>query len=175
VPAPGGAFDVLVPADTDVGTVATATLTGADQATTEFSGCAAITDERGPGGPGPGGPGPGPGGTTYLPQSAITSPTRPRKARRVKAIKGTAVDAAHVHVAVTRTGRRCRALTRSGKLERRACARPRWLPAEGTATWKLKLKRRLPPGRYVVRSRATAPDGTVERTPARVTVRLRAA
>ena len=43
VPAPGGAFDVLVPADTDVGTVATATLTGIDQATTEFSGCATIT------------------------------------------------------------------------------------------------------------------------------------
>ena len=171
VPAPGGAFDVLVPADTDVGTVATATLTGIDQATTEFSGCATITDDPGPAGPGPGGP--GPGGTTYVPKSAISSPTGPRRARRLKAIKGTAVDAARVHVAVTRTGRRCKALTKSGKLKRRACARPRWIAAKGTATWKLKLERRLPPGRYVIRSRATAPDGSVERTPARVTVRLR--
>jgi hypothetical protein len=168
--APGGAFDVLVPADTDVGAVATATLTGADQATTEFSGCAAITDDPGPGGPGPGGPGPG---TTYVPQSAITSPARPRKARRVKAIKGTAVDAERVQVAVTRKGERCKALTKGGKLKRRACDRPRWLAASGTATWKLRLKRRLPPGRYVIRSRAIAPDGSVETTPARATVRLR--
>jgi len=170
--APGGAFDVLLPADTDVGTVATVTLTGADQATTEFSGCAAITDDPGPGGPGPGGPGPGPG-TTYTPQSSITSPIRPRRARRVKAIKGAAVDAERVQVAVTRKGARCKALTKGGKLKRRACGRPRWLAATGTSTWKLKLKRRLPPGRYMIRSRAIAPDGSVERTPARVKVRLR--
>jgi hypothetical protein len=168
--APGGTFDVLVPADADVGTVATVTLTGADQATTEFSGCAAITDDPGPGGPGPGGPGPG---TTYLPESSITAPVRARKARRVKAIKGTAVDAARVQVAVTRKGARCKALTKGGKLERRACGRPRWLAASGTSTWKLKLKKRLPPGRYVIRSRAIAPDGSVEPTPARVKVRLR--
>jgi hypothetical protein len=91
----------------------------------------------------------------------------------VKAIKGAAVDAEQVQVAVTRKGARCKALTRGGKLKRRACGRPRWLAATGTSTWKLKLQRRLPPGRYVIRSRAIAPDGSVERTPARVKVRLR--
>ena len=172
---PGGAFDVLVPADADAGPVATATLTGADQATTEFSACATVTDEPGPGPGGPGPGGPGPGTRQYFPQSAITAPTRPRRARKVKAIRGTAVDAERVQVAVTRRGARCKALTKAGTLKRRGCRRPRWLAATGTVTWKLALRKRLPPGRYVIRSRATAPDGTVQAPPARVTVRLRAA
>ena len=146
----------------------------ADQASSG-SACATVTDEPGPGPGGPGPGGPGPGTRQYFPQSAITAPTRPRRARKVKAIRGTAVDAARVQVAVTRRGARCKALTKAGTLKRRGCRRPRWLAATGTVTWKLPLRKRLPPGRYVIRSRATAPDGTVEAPPARVTVRLRAA
>ena len=37
-----------------------------------------------------------------------------------------AVSAGHP---VTRKGARCKALTKSGKLERRGCTRPRWLAA----------------------------------------------
>ena len=83
------------------------------------------------------------------------------------------MDAERVQVAVTRKGARCKALTAKGKLKRRACSRPRWLVATGTSAWKLKLVKRLPPGRYVIRSRATAPDGTVETTVAKRRVRLR--
>jgi uncharacterized delta-60 repeat protein len=38
----------------------------------------------------------------------------------------------------------------------------RWLPAAGTAKWSFRLKRRLPPGRYVVYARAVDARGLAE-------------
>jgi parallel beta-helix repeat protein len=176
VAAPGSAsFDVLLDVDVAVGQAVAVTITRAG-VTGEYSGCATVSGPPGGGaGPGPG-PGPGPGvpDPEFDPRSAITAPLGTRRARRVKAIRGTAADAERVQVAVTRKGARCKALTANGRLKRRACSRPRYLEATGTATWKLRLKQRLPAGRYVIRSRAIAPDGSVETTPAKVKVRLRA-
>lgn len=41
---------------------------------------------------------------------------------------------------------------------------PRWLNVKGKAKWSFKLKKNLPPGRYVVYARATDSEGLVETT-----------
>jgi hypothetical protein len=77
---------------------------------------------------------------------------------------------ARVHVAVLREGgTRCSWLrsARGGFTTRRAgdggsCDRPRWLRAEGTTSWRLKLRQRLPSGHYVVYSRVTIGAGFPE-------------
>ena len=74
-------------------------------------------------------------------------------------------------------GRKCFALTRRGTFERRTgprrCSPRAFFRASGTATWSFRLKRRFPPGRYRIYSRATAADGSREAPPARVRVRVR--
>jgi hypothetical protein len=112
------------------------------------------------------------------PRSAITSPGGSVKARRLKRIEGTAQDAARVDVAVIRIkGSTCLALTRTGTFKRRTgpgrCSPARFLKASGTTTWSFRLKRRFPPGRYRIYSRATAADGSREAPPASVRVRVR--
>ena len=75
------------------------------------------------------------------------------KQRRVK----------RVQVAISRkAGKKCRWATRSGKLRKRSCARPVWITAKGTRSWRLKLKRALPAGSYTVRSRAVIGAGFPE-------------
>ena len=61
-----------------------------------------------------------------------------------------------VDVAVARNvGRRCAFLRRSGRLAApRRCLPPRYLRATGRRRWRLRVTAPLPPGRYVVRSRA---------------------
>ncbi len=79
----------------------------------------------------------------------------PKKARRAVRLRG-------VQVAVQRRGKHCATLAgRSGRLRAakgRRCGARTWIDASGARRWKLRLARRLPAGRYVVYSRATARD-----------------
>jgi uncharacterized repeat protein (TIGR01451 family) len=44
----------------------------------------------------------------------------------------------------------------------KVCDSPIWLKARGTRRWRLRLRRRLPPGRYVLYSRAVSSNGAAE-------------
>jgi uncharacterized delta-60 repeat protein len=70
-----------------------------------------------------------------------------------------------VQIAVQRkSGKRCRWLTgTSGRMSApRSCSNPRWLRASGTSRWSYVLRRALPAGSYVVRSRAVIRAGFAE-------------
>lgn len=73
-------------------------------------------------------------------------------------LKARQLRVSRVDVAVRRVGG-CRWLAGvSGRLRTRTartCDRPVWLRARGTRSWRLVLSRRLPAGRYLVRSRTT--------------------
>jgi len=97
----------------------------------------------------------------------------PRRAAR--ALSGTASgDVAKVEVALVRASggartaaRRCQWLTTSGRLASRPprggrCLTPVWLKASGTRSWKLRLRRPLPAGSYVLYSRAVDAAGAPE-------------
>jgi DNA-binding beta-propeller fold protein YncE len=117
------------------------------------------------------------------PSSRITAPRGAKlRARKVKAIRGTARDdkgVTRVQIVVQRLARgakaasaaklkpRCRRLARDGRLHkakvrRGTCALTGFLPVKGTTAWKLKLKRRLPAGKYAMFSRATDTVGRRE-------------
>jgi hypothetical protein len=77
---------------------------------------------------------------------------------------------ARVEVAIRRvSGRRClwlrnkRGSFRRIKAVRGKCNRGIWLRARGTRRWRLKLRRPLPPGKYVAYSRAVNRAGAHER------------
>jgi Tol biopolymer transport system component len=109
------------------------------------------------------------------PSSRIALKARVAATRSWRTIAGTATDdhaIRRVKLSVVRrsivAGRlRCRALTARGRWRTyrpagRSC-RPRFLlTARGTTKWSLRLKRRLPNGRYVITSRATDNAGQRE-------------
>ena len=69
---------------------------------------------------------------------------------------------------------RCRFLTSHGKLSKaRKCSRPLWLRARGTTHWKLRLRVRLPAGRYFVRSDAVDVARQQQRRDATSRIRVR--
>jgi hypothetical protein len=74
-------------------------------------------------------------------------------------------------------GTRCFALTRKGRFKRKTgagrCSPKAFFRANGTTTWSFRLKRRFPPGRYRIYSRATAADGSRESPPAKARARVR--
>jgi hypothetical protein len=88
-----------------------------------------------------------------------------------------AVSARVARVAVAifrRAGRRCRFARPDGRLTPpRSCARPLRLLARGTARWTLRLRGRLPRGRYVVVARAVNAAGRREPRRRANVVRLR--
>jgi hypothetical protein len=87
--------------------------------------------------------------------------------RGVGGLPASRLRPARVHVAVLRErGVGCSWLsspaggfTRARRGPDRDCGGPRWLRAEGTTSWRFALRRALPPGRYVVYSRATSRAG----------------
>jgi hypothetical protein len=81
---------------------------------------------------------------------------------------------ARVEVAISRkAGRKCRFVTRSGRLSGpRKCTKPVWLKAKGTTSWSLATKRRLRRGSYTLRVRARDIAGNVQARPARRTLRV---
>jgi sugar lactone lactonase YvrE len=108
------------------------------------------------------------------PVSAADFPARSSrlKPRATVRISGTAqadaLGVRNVRVAVARrSGRRCSWLSGPrGKLRRGDCARPRWFSARGSERWIVRLRASgMPPGRYVVHSRARQKStGLAERT-----------
>lgn len=53
--------------------------------------------------------------------------------------------------------------TKNVKAVKKKCSAPGvWLAATGTTAWKFKLKKALPPGKYVIYARAVAGDGTTQ-------------
>jgi hypothetical protein len=85
-------------------------------------------------------------------------------------LAATRLRPARVHVALLRKGGKgCSWLssTRGGFTKRspgadRECDTPRWIRADGTRSWRFKLRRRLARGRYVVYSRVTIRAGFPE-------------
>jgi len=110
------------------------------------------------------------------PLSRLRRPKAPASRRRRRMIlRGSARDRGcatlrKVAVAVARRVRarngriRCRWVGSRGRLGRPArCDRPRWVAVHGLRSWRIKLRRPLPAGSYVVRSRAVDRRGNVER------------
>jgi hypothetical protein len=92
--------------------------------------------------------------------------------KRVLTVRGSASDRgcahrlARVTVAVAKRseGGRCRYLQADGRLGARgSCRHATYVSARGTTHWLLRVARRVPPGTYVVRSRAIDAAGNVER------------
>jgi hypothetical protein len=101
-----------------------------------------------------------------------------RRAARKRLLRGTALDAGcgidKVTISVLRKhGRKCRNLTSKKRLGRRTrCSKRRWLPVRGTTRWSFRFPKKLPKGRYVIRTRAVDFAGNVQVPHAR-RIRLR--
>jgi hypothetical protein len=103
--------------------------------------------------------------------------TSARSAVKQHVLHGTAEDqgcptsfVAAVSVSVEfKHGKQCQFLGRGARISRKSasCSRPHWLSAHGTATWSLRLPKRLPAGSYQVLTRAVDSAGNVERAHAR--------
>jgi len=81
-----------------------------------------------------------------------------------------------VYVAISRAARggKCRFVTRNGRLSRRrSCRRPHFIRAKGLRGWSLKIKRRLPAGRYKLTVRALDRKGNREKPRKGNTMRFR--
>ena len=96
------------------------------------------------------------------------------KARGLKAFTGTATDpdgdVLLVRVGLVRVAkRRCETLRASGRLARvkpsaGRCVPTTWLDAAGTTSWKLRLRKRLPAGRYELYVQAVDAGGRAQVT-----------
>jgi len=92
-----------------------------------------------------------------------------RRAGRHNVLRGTARDVGcgldRVGISVLKKkGKKCRHLTSRGRLTTAtSCAHRRWLNVKGTSSWSFRLPKRLPNGRYVVRTRAVDFSGNVQR------------
>ncbi|MFL5896325.1 MAG: hypothetical protein ACJ76Z_14590 [Thermoleophilaceae bacterium] len=123
---------------------------------------------------------PAPGAT--VPVAACADTMRPRTklkstsktASRRHILRGTATDkgctdsyVAIVSVSVARqTGKKCSFLAKGARFSRKksSCAKPHWISAHGTATWRLRLPKRLAHGKYRVLTRAVDSAGNVEKS-----------
>jgi hypothetical protein len=123
----------------------------------------------------PGSTGPAACVDTTRPATHLKSTSRSTSKNHV--LRGTAADkgcstsfVARIQVSLShRVGKKCKFLTRTSRLTRKSssCAKPHWLGASGTATWSLRIPKRLPHGTYEVSTRAVDSAGNVERTHAR--------
>jgi hypothetical protein len=138
---------------------------------------ALATDEPPPSAPSsqPAQPGPTACVDTTRPTTRVLTSARSVVKRHV--LRGTAKDngcptsfVAAVSVSVEfKHGKQCQFLGRGARISRKStsCKRPHWLSAHGTATWSLRLPKRLPAGSYQVLTRAVDSAGNVERAHAR--------
>jgi hypothetical protein len=68
-----------------------------------------------------------------------------------------------VSVAIERkVGKRCQHLLLNGRLGSASACSHVWLPAQGKASWSLRLRHKLPRGKYMVSTRAVDSAGNVE-------------
>jgi len=106
------------------------------------------------------------------PASGFTAKAARRAARR-RVLRGTARDTGcglnSVAIAVARKqGSKCRPLKRNKRLARpMRCSVHRWLPVRGTTHWSFRLPKRLPKGRYVIKTRAIDFAGNIQHSPTR--------
>lgn len=106
----------------------------------------------------------GPGTHNPAPRATIGAMRSRLRARALRAFSGSAADpdddVALVRVGLVRIAkRRCETLRKNGRLARTTltrgtCVPTAWLNATGTTSWRLKLRRRLPRGRYVLYAQA---------------------
>ena len=127
-----------------------------------------------PGGTGGGGEGGGNPGTTCSAgdgAAPVSRLTRVKLTRRGVNLRGTASDAG-CEGRVTRVvasvallkGKRCRFLDARGRLGKAGrCTKPKALPVKGVAAFSLRLKAKLPRGKYRVTTQATDFAGNVEK------------
>ena len=90
-----------------------------------------------------------------------------RRLARVEIALVRLLGGAHVSAAKRKSKARCWQLNGKGRLDtlkviRGRCAAPHFLLAKGTSKWTFRLRRRLPPGSYVLMSRATDTSGKRE-------------
>ena len=121
-----------------------------------------------PGGPAGSNPQPGTRNTPPATNAAPSSRVR-RPGRRSRRLAGAAADpdgtVQYVDVALVRlrSDGRCRALTPRGGWRRiRKCSAPPFVRATGRGRWRVRMNRRLRPGRYALYSRATDNIGLPE-------------
>jgi hypothetical protein len=70
----------------------------------------------------------------------------------------------NVRVSVARrVGNKCQHLMKNGRLSKKTDCAPRWLVAKGTSSWALRLKKKLPAGRYTVRTSAVDAAGNIQK------------
>jgi len=95
-------------------------------------------------------------------------PKAARDAAKTRVLRGTAADrgcgVALVTLSILRVdGKRCRPVTRTGKLGARGtCSAKRYVVASGTTRWQLALPKRMPKGTYLIRTRAIDLAGNVQ-------------
>lgn len=122
-------------------------------------------------------PTPGPAACMDTTRPTTRVLTSARSAVKQHVLRGTAKDrgcptsfVAAVSVSVEfKQGKQCQFLGRGARISRKrtSCTRPHWLSAHGTATWSLRLPKRLRAGSYQVLTRAVDSAGNVERAHAR--------
>jgi hypothetical protein len=119
------------------------------------------------------------------PATACVDVTRPttrllstsRSAESKHVLRGTAGDkgcdtgyVARVQVSLSlKHGKKCEFLTSKARIssKKSRCSSPHWVNAHGTATWSLRIPKKLQHGTYNVLTRAVDSAGNVERAHAR--------
>ena len=112
---------------------------------------------------------------TTRPRTQLKSTSRTASRRHL--LRGTATDngctdsyVALVSVSVAlQKGKKCSFLAKGARFspKKSSCAKPHWITAHGTATWRLGLPKRLAHGKYRVLTRAVDSAGNVEKSHAK--------
>ena len=91
------------------------------------------------------------------------------KRGRARGVRKRSLRLERVQIAVLRRGKGCRWLSSAaGDLRvvdtgpKGACNQPVWITADGRSKWHLELRKALPPGRYVLLTRAVLKNGVAE-------------
>ena len=107
--------------------------------------------------------------------TAVIKLAKKIKASKLKSIGGTASDdgkVAKVEVGLLQVkGSKCKQLTStSAKFRTAKCSGPtKYLKATGSSSWALKLKKKLPKGKYIAFAKATDDKGETQAAPTKVT------
>lgn len=100
--------------------------------------------------------------TSSVPRAAARSAGKNRRLRGVAADVGCGVDRVAISVQHKR-GSKCQTLYGKGKiLRKQVCGKKHWLMTRGTTAWSFRLSKKLPKGKYVVRTRAVDFAGNVQ-------------
>jgi hypothetical protein len=99
--------------------------------------------------------------TSTIAKRALRRAARSRVVRGVSADQGCGVDRVLVSIARKGDGK-CR-LVRGKRLARKtSCSHRHWMAVNGTTSWSYRLAKRLPAGKYIVRTRTRDFAGNVQ-------------